>query len=432
MKFQPPKGTRDFLPEEMIKREFVINTIKNVFVKYGFEELQTPVFEDWNLLTEKCGEDIKNQIFKFKDKSDRELGLRFDLTVPMARVVASNPQLPKPFKRYAIAPAWRYEEVTAGRKREFYQCDIDVVGSSSMEADVECIAAVVDCLIALGFKNFEIIINSRKILDGFIELIKADKKKDVDIFRAVDKIGKFGEEVVREELTKAGLDNEQIKKLMELISEKGIFKKTLEQGKKLLKGIPVGEEGLKEMEELFEFGKIYEIDKMLVLDFSLARGIDYYTGPIFEIRNKTGEKIGSVTGGGRYDNLIELLGGRPTPATGISLGIERIVEIMKENKMFNLPKTNVKVFVADVKAKKYAVKIAQELRKNGISCQTDLMNRNLTKQLEFADSLGIQYVLIVGEKEIKSKKFKLRDMQKKTEKEMELKKIITLLNRNYK
>jgi histidyl-tRNA synthetase len=361
----------------------------------------------------------------------------------MARVVASNPQLPKPFKRYAIAPAWRYEEVTAGRKREFYQCDIDVVGSSSMEADVECIAAAVDCLIALGFKNFDIVVNNRKILDGFIELIDIrrvdiDKllmdegRRDLDIFRAIDKIGKFGEELVKEELKKAGLNDEQIKKLMELISAKGDFKKVLEQGRKLLKGISIGEDGLKKMEELFEFGKIYGIDKMLILDFSLARGLDYYTGPIFEIKTKIGEKIGSIAAGGRYDNLIELLGGRPTPATGISLGIERIVEIMKENKMFNLPKTNVKIFVADVKVKNDAVRIAQELRKNGISCQTDLMNRNLTKQLEFANSLGVSYVLIVGEKEIKSRKFKLRDMQKKIEKEMNLEEVIKLLNRTYR
>lgn len=429
MKFQPPKGTRDFLPEEMIKRDFVVNTIKNVFVRYGFDALETPILEDWKMLSAKSGEDLANQIFRFKDKAGRELGLRAEQTPSLARVVANNPQLPKPFKRYVIAPAWRYEEVTAGRRREFYQCDVDVVGSSSMEADVECISAAIDCLTALGFKDFNIVVNNRKTLDGFIELIKADKKKDTDIFRAIDKIGKLGEEVVIEELKKTGLDDEQIKKLMKLISVKGDFKKVLEDAKKMLKGISIGEEGLKETEELFKFSKVYEIDKMLTLDLSLARGLDYYTGPIFEIKTKTGKNVGSVAGGGRYDKMIEFFGGRPTPATGISLGIERIVEVMKEEKMFDLPKTKVKVFVATVneKIKDDAVKIAQKLRKENISCQIDLMGRNLTKQLEFANSLGIPYVLIVGEKELKEKKFKLKDMEKKIEKEARLEEIKKLI-----
>lgn len=433
MKFQAPKGTRDFLPEEMITREYIIQKIKQVFESYGFEPLESPIFEDWKMLSVKSGQDLANQIFKFKDKADRELGLRPELTPSLARIVANNPQLPKPFKRYAIAPVWRYEEVTVGRKREFYQCDVDTVGSKSMEADVECIAVAVDCLLSLGFKEFQVIVNNRKIIDGLIELINADRKRDLDIFRAMDKIGKFGEETVKEELNKAGLNEEQIKKLMKLISAKGDFKKVLGQGKKLLKGIPIGEKGLKEIEDLFNFGKIYGIDKMLNLDFSLARGFDYYTGPIFEIKIKSDENIGSLAGGGRYDNLIEVFGGRPTPATGISLGIERIIEIAKERKMINLPKTKVKVFVANVdeKVKLDAVKIAQKLREKNIPCQTDLMNRSLTKQLEFADSLGIPYVLIVGEKELKSKKFVLKNMKKKSEKQLKFESIFKFLDRSW-
>ena len=428
MKFQPPRGTRDFLPEEMVKREYVIQTIKKIFESYGFDALETPVFEEWQLLIKKSGEDIKKQIYYFKDKADRELGLRFDLTVPLARVVANNPQLPKPFKRYAISPVWRYEEITAARKREFYQCDIDVVGSSSMDADVECIACAVDCLKALGFKDFVVRINNRKVLDGFIELIDADRKRDLDVFRTIDKLEKFGLDAVRREL-KDILDENQIKKLVELVAVKGDFNEVLEKSKNLLKGINIGEEGLKELQDVFSIVKEYGISNLLKLDLSVARGLDYYTGSIFEIVVKGYEKFGSIAAGGRYDNLIEIFGGRDTPATGISLGIERIIEILKSEDKLDFPKTKVKMFVANVnnEVKKDSIKIAQVLRKNGLSCQTDLMNRTLVKQLEYADSLEIPYVIIVGKKEIESKRFKLKDMKKKTEKELSMDEIISLV-----
>src|SRR2546425_919065 len=200
----------------MIKRRFVINTVRRVMESFGFPELWTPAFEDFELLAAKSGEDVKKQIYQFEDKSGRKLGLRFDLTVPMARVVAGNPQLPKPFKRYAISPVWRYEEVTASRKREFLQCDADIVGSSSAQADAECISVAVECLKSLGFKRFSILVNNRKILDGFLEVIGADRKNDLLIFRAIDKIKKFGEKVVREGLKNAGLNERQTSKLLEL------------------------------------------------------------------------------------------------------------------------------------------------------------------------------------------------------------------------
>jgi histidyl-tRNA synthetase len=210
MKFKAPKGTRDFFPDETIRREYVINLIKNVFVSYGFEELQTPIFEDWKLLKRKCGKEIEKQIFKFKDKAGRELGLRFDLTIGMARVIANNPQLPKPFKRYYIAPAWRYEEVTRARKREFLQADIDIVGVKGMGAEAECIACAVDCLKSLGFKNFRIILNNRKILDGLLKLANIPLEKNLAVFRAIDKLKKIGKNGVREELKKIGLSEKQI------------------------------------------------------------------------------------------------------------------------------------------------------------------------------------------------------------------------------
>ncbi|MBS3055246.1 MAG: histidine--tRNA ligase [Candidatus Aenigmarchaeota archaeon] len=437
MQFQTPRGTRDFLPEEMIKREYVINTIKNVFIRFGFDPLETPVFEEFKLLSKKSGEDIKKQIYEFKDKSGRDLGLRFDLTVPMARVIANNPQLPKPFKRYAIAPVWRYEEVSAGRKREFYQCDVDIVGSVSMEADVEIMTTAVECFKDLGFRDFKVKVSDRKVLEGFIELIKKKIEPEMklefssaEIFRIIDKLEKIGVDEVEKELKKLGLNEKQTEKLVEVILVKGNYDSVLRKGKDLLKGIKIAEEGLKELEEIWKYSKIYGIDKYLVLDYSMARGIDYYTGPIFETEVRGYEKYGSIASGGRYDNLIETFGGRPTPATGISLGIERIIEILSDGKKFNLEKTKVKLFVASVseELKKDAVKIALDLRKQGISCQVDLMNRSLGKQFEFADSLGIPFVLVVGKEELKKNVYKLKDMKKKSEREVKLDQIQKLIS----
>ncbi|MEM5779486.1 MAG: histidine--tRNA ligase, partial [Candidatus Aenigmatarchaeota archaeon] len=414
MKFQPPKGTKDYLPEEMIQREFVINTIKKIFETYGFDTIETPAFEDWKLLTKKCGEEIKEQIYKFKDKAGRLLGLRFDLTVPLARFIANNPQISKPFKRYVIAPVWRYEEIKAGRKRQFYQCDIDIVGVKEMEAEAECLACAVDCLKALGFKDFQIVINNRKILEGFLELASIPKEKSLDVFRAIDKLKKFGENFVKKELKKLKIKDKQIKELFKLINLRGNTPEILEKAREILKGVKIAEEGIEEIEKIYELSKSYDFSNFLIVDLSLARGLDYYTGPIFEIIAKTEKQIGSIAGGGRYDNLIGLLGGASNPATGISFGIERIVEVMKEE-MLNLPKTKVKVFVVNVNfsTKSEAIRIAQELRKNGINTQIDLMNRNITRQLEYCDSIGIPLAVIVGPKEIGSGIIKVKDLVKR-------------------
>jgi histidyl-tRNA synthetase len=426
-KFQAPRGTRDFLPEEMIKREFVINTLKKVFEDYGFSPFETPAFENFELLAAKGsgGDTIRDQIYCFKDKSNRELGLRFDLTVPMARVVANNPQLPKPFKRYCISRAWRYEEIRKDRFREFWQCDVDTVGSSNMEADTEILAVAVYSLKVLGFKKFCVKLNNRKILSGLMDLVNVPGKKKFDVFRAIDKLEKFGEDTVKDELKKAGLKQNQIRELFKLIMIEGSPEEVIKKGEKILQNA-IGSQGLNELKEIVKFSRGYGFTDKIVIDFSLARGLDYYTGPIFEIVDTSVKNIGSLAGGGRYDDLIELFGGKPTPATGISLGIERIIEVMKQEKMLKLPKTNVKVFVANVneEVKNDTIKIAQELRSNGISCQVDLMNRSLSKQLEFANNLGVPYVIVVGPKEMKKNKFKLKEMELGKEQELRLEKII--------
>ena len=430
-KFQTPRGTRDFLPGEMIKRDYVINTLKKTFESFGFDPFETPAFENFELLATKGGggDAIKDQIYYFKDKSDRELGLRFDLTVPMARVVANNPQLSKPFKRYCIGRVWRYEEIRKDRFREFWQCDVDTVGSKSMGSDTEILAVAVKSLENLGFKKFVIKLNNRKILSGLVELIRASTEKKFDIFRAIDKLDKFGKETVENELKSIDLTEEQTQELLKLITLEGKPESVLEKGGKILNETKIGLEGLKELKEIVDTSKSYGFDDRIVIDFSLARGLDYYTGPIFEIIDKSGKDIGSLAGGGRYDELIELFGGRPTPATGISLGIERIIEAMDQEKMFDLYKTKVKVFVINVndQVKDESIRMVNKLRENNISCQVDLMNRNLKNQLEFADSLGVPFAIIVGPEEVKKKVFRLRDMKKRKETVLKFEELIKKL-----
>ncbi len=414
-KMQPPRGTRDFLPREMNRRQYIIDTARRVFESFGFEPLDTPAFESWELLSAKGGggEEIKNEIYYFKDKSNRELGLRFDLTVPLARVVANNPQMQKPFKKYQAGKVWRYDRPQAGRMREFLQMDPDVVGTSEMDADAECIAVAVETLKRLGFKRFEVRLNNRKILNGLTEFVKIPPKSSADVFRILDKLEKVPRNEITRGLKKTGIGSSKITKLMKLIEIRGKPSETLPKIGKFLGGIKKAEEGLSELKKIYELSKAYGFDKYILIDFSMVRGLDYYTGPIFEITTRTRKEVGSVAGGGRYDNLIELYGGRETPATGISLGIERIYEIMDSENMFDVPASNTTVFIVSVKKeiRKNVLEISQELRKGGINTETDLTGRDLRKQLDYANRKQIPYALIVGPKELKSGKFTLKDMR---------------------
>ena len=403
MKFQPPKGTRDLMPEDAAKMQKIIEIVRAVFERYGFEPLMTPAFESFELLSAKggLGEAVKDEIYYFKDKSDRELGLRFDLTMPLARVVSSNPQLPKPFKRYAIGEVWRYDNPQALRWRSFWQADVDIVGSASLDADAEIIAVACKALEELGFKDFKIRINDRKILDRFLNSI--DVKDAQTVFRTIDKLEKIGEAAVTEELKSKGVDDKKVKDILKFIKSSNAS-----EFKPLMKKLAV-----------------YGCEKYIDVDFSLVRGLDYYTGIVFEVN--LGANV-SCGGGGRYDNLIKTMGGVDLPATGISLGLDRILESMKNKKLFDEKRTNIKVFVANIgDTIKDAIKIAEKLRSEGVSCQTNLMGWTLTKQLEYASKTGIPYAIVIGEKELASKKFKLRNMERKTEEELELPAIIKKL-----
>ena len=424
-----PRGTRDFMPNEMIRRRFVMEKIRKVFENYGFDEIETPAFERWNVLAAKCGEEIREQIYKFEDRGGRLLGLRFDLTVPLARLVASNPTIPKPFKRYCISRVWRYEEPQSGRFREFWQADADVIGSDKMDADVEVLAVAADCLKALGFTDFTFRLSNRKILDGFVKLAGIPESKALDVFRALDKLDKIGFGGVKKELSRRGVSEGSSEMLLTPISLRGIGEIPRE-ARKLLRGIKVAEEGFNELDEILEKTADYAIAGKFIVDFSLIRGLDYYTGPIYEISVQAKKNVGSVAGGGRYDNLIALYGGVASPATGISLGIERIVEIMEDEGMFDQPKTLVKLFVSavDKSVQRDALAIAKRSREAGISTEVDLMGRRLTKQLEHADSKGIPYVLVVGPEEVKRGKFRLKLMKTREEREVSVDELMQLLS----
>ena len=405
--FQNARGTRDTMPDEMIRFQYVIDVIKRIYEKYGFDPLDTPVFEEWGLLSAKQGggEEIKQEIYYFKDKSERELGLRFDLTVPLARVFVNNPQLPLPFKRYQIAKVWRYDKPGANRWREFWQADIDVVGSESIEAEAECLKAICEIFYELGFSDFSIRINNRKTVEAFVKSV--DVKDYVDVFRSVDKMDKIGEDGVRKELEGKGVEEDKIKKILEFIKIRNI-----EDARKFVS------EGLDELETITSLLKDY--GKNISVDMSLVRGLEYYTGPVFEVT--LGEGLPSVGGGGRYDNLTESVGGKKIPATGISLGVDRIVSVMGERGMFNFGKTVCNVFVIAVneKVKSSVIDVTEKIRKNGIAAEFDLMNRSLSKQLDYASSRGIPYVIVIGDKELQSGKAKVRDMKTGEEKDISL------------
>jgi histidyl-tRNA synthetase len=414
MKFGRPRGTRDFLPSEMRVRRFIMETARGVFEEHGFEEMDTPVIELWDVLSAKGGEEVERQIYKFQDKAERWLGLRFDLTVPLARVVANTPDLTKPFKRYNISKAWRYEEPQSGRFREFVQADLDIVGSPKVEADMECVSTAVSALRALGLEGFNVRMNDRKLLGGMVESLGLAGEREGGIFRALDKLDKIGEEAVGEELLRQGVDPDAVSRIIGFTRLRG--GEAMEYARREFGSSALTGEGLTDLRRLLELAEPYGLTGVLSVDFSLVRGLDYYTGPIFEIRAGKGE-IGSVAGGGRYDRLVERLGGASTPATGISLGVERLYETLFESIGSKLKTSSCQVYVANVNEStaKEAVKISRELIAKGVAAEADIMGRKLGRQLEYADSRGIPFAVIIGPEEIRSGKFKLKDMRKKSE-----------------
>jgi histidyl-tRNA synthetase len=406
MSTEPVKGMRDLLPEDKILLDDVINTIKETFEEYGFDPLETPALESFDMLSAKGagGPGVLKETYNFEDFSGRKIGLRYEFTVSLARVLTRYPNIPKPFKRYQIGKVWRYGDVAKGRLREFWQADIDTVGSSSMKSDAEIIACSVVIFRKLGFKRFVVRVNNRKLLNSLLKSVGVPSGKYNSVLRIVDKLEKIGRKGVEDELREKGFFKEMIDGLLRTITSKIDFKKLkLEDNT-----------GIEELKDLMRYLKIMKI-KEAKIDLSLARGLDYYTGTIFEIN--AGKEVGSVAGGGRYDEMIGRFSGTDVPAVGISFGPNRIVELLTFKKIVK-KSTLVKVFVASTgeDVDDYVVRLTQNLREKGISSDSGLLGRNLTKQIDYANRKGIPFVVIVGPKEMKQKKVTLKNMKSGKEK----------------
>ncbi|MHA1770047.1 MAG: histidine--tRNA ligase [Candidatus Thorarchaeota archaeon] len=409
------RGMRDLMGPEIRVRDYLVETATQVFRQFGYEPLDSPVMELWETLSAKGGEEVEAETFKFTDKGEREVGLRFDLTVPLARIVASHPNLSLPFKRYAIGKAWRYDRPQAGRYREFMQADVDIIGSSSPAADAEVVMVALEALRRLLGKDYVVRINSRKVLRGMTEKAEVPDALAFECFRAIDKLDKIGLDGVTEELRGRGISPDQIGFLVDAIDISGSGRGTLEEFRELLAGSEVGTEGVDELDLMAEIFEEANVEGFIEFDMSLARGLDYYTGPVFEGRYLGEPNVGSILGGGRYDHLIGRFGGSPTPATGISLGISRLIDVLLAHGMGETLQPKLDVFIAPIKRPmlRYAMRFQKELIESGFTCEVDLMERSLKKQLERADAKQARLVLIVGARDIEKREVSLRDMKTK-------------------
>ncbi|MFQ6009795.1 MAG: histidine--tRNA ligase [Candidatus Aenigmatarchaeota archaeon] len=416
MKFQKPKGTRDLMPEDMAKRRKYFEAVRKVLIRYGYGEIMTPAFETLALLEAKgsIGQECVKDVFRIWDKGKEKLGygLIFDPTTPIARIVANDTSLQKPMRWYYIRPMWRYEETRPGRYREFWQAGVELIGSDSPLADAEILAITYDCMKAMGITDFTLRVNSRKIMESLAKIAGIPEEKRTDAFRIIDKLDKIGEKEVRGELERFEIPKEAIDSFIRYV------KMGKEDIKKELKDYKEALEDLEEIEQVLEYAKKMGVDNAR-LDLSIIRGIDYYTGFIFETFVKGYEKLGSVASGGRYDSLIEIYGGKPTPATGVGIGIDRMMEIFKEK----VPYSPL-VYVANAKeeTKDDAIRIAQMLRKE-ISAEFDVLGKKLKKQFEYVNTKEIPYCVIVGPDEIKENSVVVRDMKSGKEEKIEVKKL---------
>jgi len=401
---QPPRGMRDFYPIEANLRKHVIQTIEKTYSSYGFDPIDTPALEYLDVLNKKSGDEVKKQIYQIED-----MGLRFDFTVGLARFI-SNTSLPKPIKVYRSGPVWRRDEPQKGRYREFWQSDVDIIGSNSLKCEAELISCAYDALSALGLKNISFRLNSRVCLFDMMEKADVEKSKIQTAIRILDKLDKKGEGGVKQEMREAGISEESIDFIFKAISSK---KQEFVDSDKL--------------KMIIELVKEYGINTVEI-DYSLARGLDYYTGPIFEIQSSPFPF--SIGGGGRYDELLSLYGS-PSPAVGISIGVERVVDILKQEKKIDerSPFTQADVFIANAKDSSYdyAVKIARIMREKGIKVSLNITERDLRKQLEYANSLKFKYIVIVGEKEKQTEKVTLRNMETGEEKSLPIKDAVSLI-----
>ncbi len=431
-----PQGTRDFGADVVRKRNYIFNTIKTVFELYGFEPLETPAMENLDTLMGKYGEEGDKLIFKIlnngldnpakqqqaKEEFEKvldgkntsgltERALKYDLTIPFARYVAMNHnQLIMPFKRYQVQPVWRADRPQKGRYREFYQCDADVVGSNSLLNEVELANIYTTVFEKLGV-DIEIKINSRKILAALAEVCGGSEKM-TDITVAIDKLDKIGIEKVKEELTQRGLHTEQIAVIEKYLLISGNNEEKLQQIKSLLGKSQAGEKGIEEIETILNY-PLTAHNSQLSIDFTLARGLNYYTGIIFEVKANN-VQMGSIGGGGRYDDLTGLFGVPNIPGVGISFGVDRIYDVMEELKLFPAgvhTGTKILFFNLGEAESKKAFELMQQLRSKGINCELFHEQAKFEKQFKYAEKKQIPFIVIIGTKELETNTCNVKNLQ---------------------
>ncbi len=447
----PARGMRDFLPDAVRKRNYVIGIIREVYEKYGFEPLETPSIENLSTLTNKYGEEGDQLMFKIlkrgqklekqlkredaKENDLTDLALRYDLTVPLARVIANyRHELPRFFKRYQIQPVWRADRPAKGRYREFYQCDVDAIGSKSMLVEAELISAVSEILERLGFKDFAIRINHREILIGLLKAFNFTTEKYADVLTSLDKLDKIGVDGVRDELQEREVDQQASKDIIKYFdimvgpeklprmpgshrAEPNVRK--IHNGMQLthasLKSNDQLTRGISELEKIVELLGYEKDSPPTEIDLRLARGLSYYTGAIFEIVLTKGDFAGSIGGGGRYDGLIGMFGKEEVPAVGFSLGLERILYVMEERGMFpdNLRTNLVDVLVTvwNEESAGESLKLANELRQNGLRVFVYPQADKLGKQFKYADQINVEYVCVLGDNELAENTVSLKNMK---------------------
>lgn len=448
-----PKGTRDFSPEKMLKRQFILNTIRNVFEKFGFQPLETPAMENLSVLTGKYGDEGDKLLYKILNSGDflsktgeddfqggskkltnkiAEKGLRYDLTVPFARYVVMNQHdITFPFKRYQIQPVWRADRPQKGRYREFYQCDADVVGTNSLVCESEFILMINEVMNTLGLTDFTIKINNRKLLTAITDLI-GEHGKEATFCVAIDKLDKIGREKVEEELSNNGFSPAGIKKLAPVFDMKGSNNEILKQLEDLLIDSEAGKEGIDELKQVFGYLNDFGAeDQKVELDLTLARGLSYYTGIILEVKANNSSITSSITGGGRYDNLTGVFGMDGVSGVGFSFGVDRIYDVMDDLNLF--PKeyeasTKVLLLNFDAGSFKESLKVLAQLRAANIKSEVYPDAVKIKKQMNYANKKGVPFVLMIGENEIKEGKFQLKNMRTGEQQQLELHEIIDILS----
>lgn len=432
-----PKGTRDFSPEEVRKRNYIVQKIQEAFQRYGFQPIETPSFERTETLMGKYGEEGDRLIFRILDAGDflkevpQEIfqeqnsqkmvsyisgkALRYDLTVPFARyVVQHQNEITFPFKRYQIQPVWRADRPQKGRYREFYQCDADVVGANGLWQEVEFVQLYDTVFSSLSLKGVTVKMNHRKILSGFAQMIEAPEKL-VDFTVALDKLDKIGKEKVEEEMLQRGISAEAIAKIQPVFALKGSFQEKITQLKELLSNSPIGLEGVADLEFIYQTVQELGLQAaILELDVTLARGLNYYTGTIFEVAPPKEVALGSIGGGGRYDELTEIFGLRGMSGIGISFGLDRIYLVMSQMDLFpQFLEGGLEILCVNFGNQEAleSFKLVQQLRAKGYKAELYPESTKLKKQLAYADSRQVKYVILIGEEEISQGKAVLKNMQ---------------------